>query len=466
MERDSLVAKNPYFDEDGTEPESASRPGKSALPEWAQITADMSDEGNDFDAPIIEPAPTRNPSAPARPASAPAVPVPAVPVPAAPPVLPQVPQPAAVPTSPASPQQVAPSEPRQPDRSERKPRQPRSIPEPTLHTPRPEPEVAPETTQRAGRSLGGRWKVIALRVGVWGAIGMVLLTGIFSIIGPKGPSLSMLTDSVRTAIGDNGFPLESGAQLSIRFAKEFYSLNPQEVQERDARLLTYFPGGDALSVAPLSYTSNVEQVVVAGPYLAGKPELIDKTQVVFTVALQVINPGVTDPSTKKAFPARWIYVSVPVAVDENGDLAVVGLPVVVPDPATGTGGSAYSFAKDPQAAEEAKPAVERYFELWAISDATGLEPYLQSGQSTWAARTGLNKFVQFQSLSELNIEALPTDVELPTTCTAPDFSYPCRKATATVIWSQNGGTFTQTYRMVVFNEGQYWRVLDIKGSTW
>lgn len=482
------MAENPYFDEDGKEPESNVRPGKSALPDWAQITADISDDSDDdsFDtpSPVAQPAPAAAPPVrpkPARPAAQkPPVAPTSVPVPQAAPVAvptsvpvqqpaPAQPvvQPAAQP-APAAPVESAPqsSEPRKSDRSNRKAREPRAVPEPILTAPRPEPEVAPESTKRAGRSLGGRWKVIALRIGVWGAIGMIMIAGLAAIVGPKGPNLETLTDKITTAIGDNGFPFEAGSQMAMRFAKEFYTIDPANPQRRDARLLTYFPGGEPLSSASITYTSDEKQVVVGGPYLAGEPELISKDHVVFTVALLVQNPGELDPQTRQPVEPRWIYAAVPVTVDENGNLAITGLPSVVPNPAVGDGGASYTFDTDSTIASEAKSSIERYFSLWAESDSTGLEPYLQSGESTWAARAGLNGYVSFDTLSNLTVEAIPSDVEMPTSCKAPDFGYPCRKATATVIWSQNGGTFTQTYRMILFNEGQYWRVLDIKGSTW
>lgn len=475
------MAKNPYFDEEGNEPESTPRPGKSALPDWAQITADISDDSEDdtFDAPkpAAPPVPPvrEKPSRPAKPPVAPsAVPVPQPAVPTAVPTAVPVAQPA--PVQPAAQQQPAPTQPvnaptapveqRKPDRSTRKPRTPRAVPEPILNTARPEPEVAPETTKRSGRNMGGRWKVVALRVGVWGAILMIMVSGLASILGPKGPNLQTLTDQITVALGDNGFPFEEGSQLAMRFAKEFYTVDPDNSQRRDARLIEYFPGGQPLSSSSITYTSDKKQVVVGGPYLAGEPELVSKEHVVFTVALLVQTPGEVDPQTKQPVEARWIYAAVPVTVDKAGNLAITGIPSVVPNPAVGDGGESYIFTPDSNIASEAKSAIERYFALWADSDSAGLEPYLQSGQSTWAARAGLNGYVKFASLSNITVEAIPADAELPTSCTAPDFGYPCRKATATVIWSQNGGTFTQMYRMVLFNEGQYWRVLDIKGSTW
>lgn len=479
------MAKNPYFDEEGNESESTTRPGKSALPDWAQITADISDDSDDdtFEAakPVEPPTPPvrEKPSRPAKPPVAPSsVPVPqpttvptavptAVPVSQPAPAQTVVPQPAVqqAPVQPAA-APAAPAEQRKPDRSTRKPRTPRAVPEPILNTVRPEPEVAPETTKRSGRNMGGRWKVVALRVGVWGAILMIMISGIVSMVGPKGPSLQALTDQVSTSLGDNGFPFEEGSQMAMRFAKEFYTIDPDNSQRRDARLIEYFPGGQPLSSASITYTSDEKQVVVGGPYLAGKPELVSKEHVVFTVALLVQTPGEINSQTKQPVEPRWIYAAVPVTVDKAGNLAITGIPSVVPNPAVGDGGEPYLFTADSNIASEAKSAIERYFALWADSDSAGLEPYLQSGQSTWAARAGLNGYVKFASLSNLTVEAIPADAELPTSCTAPDFGYPCRKATATVIWSQKGGTFTQMYRMVLFNEGQYWRVLDIKGSTW
>lgn len=468
------MAKNPYYDEDGNEQESTPRPAKSALPDWAQITADLPDDDSAFGTPTPPVAPPAPPSRqrPARPASAPQVPPMAppagVPLPAAqPPVSVPTPSKPVTPVEqPVAPAPVAPAETRQPDRSARKSRQARVVPEPSLPAPRPEPEVAPETTKRAGRNIGGRWKVIALRTGVWGAIGMIFVVGLFSILGPKGPNLQTLTDRVTAAIGDNGFPFEAGSQLAMRFAKEFYTVDPNNPQIRDARLLQYFPGGDPLTSVSITYTSDKKQVVVGGPYLSGEPELISAEQVVFTVALQVQNPGEVDPRTQLPVEPRWIYVAVPVSVDEDGNVAVSAAPSVVPTPAVGSGAPSFTFNTDATMASEAKDSIERYFTLWAASDTTGLEPYLQGGDSTWAAKSGLNGWVEFESLSSLKVEALPTDVEMPATCSAPDFGFPCRNAVATVVWKQGGGSFTQTYRMTLFKDGQYWRVLDIKGSAW
>jgi hypothetical protein len=144
---------------------------------------------------------------------------------------------------------------------------------------------------------------------------------------------------------------------------------------------------------------------------------------------------------------------------------VSGAPALVPAPAVAADAKGLTFTTDDNAPDQAKASIQTYFTMWAKSDAAGLAPYLQGKESTASASTGLNGYVTLSSVRSIVIEEVP-DGTKATTCSAPDFAAPCRKADVTVVWDRGGIQFAQAYRMVLFNDGGYWRVLDIRGGNY
>lgn len=520
------MAKNPYFP-DGDDDQSSPKPArKPALPDWAQITADIADIGDDV-APRPADSSAGGPARPRpnRPAAQPpvtpppAVPTPAVvPTPTVPTSVPVTPEPVAAPAAAPVPPVTPAAEPAAPAaKSEPAPPAP-VAPTPAVETPVSAPAAAPtvdpipappvpasqpaasapaetlpekakpaSTTKQARAKLplfanrptsadaaassakpgkarsGGRWKVIALRVSIWFTLFVIILAGGWAIVGPKGPSVTKITDQVLASMGrTDAFPTETAQQLAVRFAREYLTVDPNGTSARAAALATYLPGGAQMEFLLSSGNDMPQQTVVAGPYLASIPQVIDDTHVVFTFAAQVKRPTVLGPN-RQPLPPVWLYLAVPVTAAADGSVAVSGAPALVPAPAVAEAVEGLEFETDEDAAKLAKDSIGKFLSMWAASDEAGLSPYLVSGESTNATSAGLGGAVTFMSVRSLTVEALPEGTKA-TACTGPDFEAPCRKADVTVVWSMNGSSVVQDYRMVLFNDGEYWRVLDIQGG--
>jgi len=335
-----------------------------------------------------------------------------------------------------------------------------------------------ESSSKGKKFSGGRWKVLALRAGVWSSFGMILLVGIFTIIGPKGPSIATVTSNVLSEINRNAFPLEEGEQIASRFIERYMTYDPTSVAERNDELMQYIVKSASGATSAITlFDGSRPQVVVDGPYLAGEVELITDNHVVYTFAIEVENPSfiLTDPnnstniSVLEPIPARWIYIAVPMVADAEGHIAVAGAPAVVPQPPKADGVEEIRFKIDRNASLEAKDSMTEFFKLWGESYQEGLRPYLVVGESTQAAQIGLQNSATFVALNALDVEELPEDYEpdpeVPPTCVGPDYEAPCRNVLATVTWEFPDGTqFGQNYRLIIFNDGQNWRVIDIKGG--
>lgn len=481
-------------DERGSVPEARRAPGKrdeSNIPDWAKITANIddlpSDDTGSFD--LVEDSETSTPPAPpASPfggadanddwesAPEPAAETQVAPQPVAP--APSVPQPVAPQPEPAN--NADEVKPRPSKTGAGKPK--RYVPMKKAITKLPEHKYAAppeETSPSKGKKFnGGRWKVLALRAGVWSSFGMILLVGIFTIIGPKGPSISAVTNNVLSQINRNAFPLEEGEQIASRFIERYMTYDPALVAERSVELSQYIVSSASGASASITlFDGSRPQVVVDGPYLAGPVELVSDNHVVYTFAIEVENPSfiLTDPnnssniSVLEPIPARWVYVAVPMVADAEGHIAVAGAPAVVPQPPKADGVDEIRIKVDRDASLEAKDSMTEFFKLWGESYQEGLRPYLVVGESTQAAQIGLQNAAAFVALNALDVEELPEDYEpdpeVPPTCVGPDYEAPCRNALATVTWAFPDGTqFSQNYRLIVFNDGQNWRVIDIRGG--
>jgi len=155
--------------------------------------------------------------------------------------------------------------------------------------------------------------------------------------------------------------------------------------------------------------------------------------------------------------------------DAEGHIAVADIPAFVPQPPKAEGVEELLFAIDRNASLEAQSAMTEFFRLWGESYQEGLRPYLVFGESTEAAQIGLRGSAEFVNLNSLDVEELPEtyepDPEVAPTCVGPDYDAPCRQAAAKVTWKLIDGTeFTQSYRLLIFNDGQNWRVIDIRGG--
>jgi hypothetical protein len=335
-----------------------------------------------------------------------------------------------------------------------------------------------ESSAKGKKYRGGRWKVLALRAGVWSSFGMILLVGVFTIIGPKGPSLTAVTNNVLSEINRNAFPLEEGEQLASRFIERYLTYDPSDTVTRAEELNEYVMdrvGGAGSSVS--LFNASRPQSVTDGPYLAAPAELVSDNHVVYTFAVEVENPGyvLVDQNNSQNLQVldpiapRWIYIAVPMVADAEGHIAVADVPALVPQPPKAEGVEELRIDVDRDASLASKSSMEQFFKLWGESFQEGLRPYLVVGQSTEAAQIGLRGTAEFVSLNSLDVSKLPDDYEpdpeVPPMCTGPDYEAPCRDAIATVTWKfPDDSEFSQSYRMIIFNDGQNWRVIDIRGG--
>lgn len=500
---------NSSFDAEGTPTAGNKKAGKnkdSALPEWAQIQADI-----DESAPAAAPRPPvrQQPSRPTRnQPTPPPTPVQGVPVPQ-PPVQPQVPvavpapqppvaapQPAPTPT-PApqpTPVQAPPVQPpietktpvqtqkteppvqesyREPDVVKRsKPQEfatpipvgfpgseDRLISEPAAWEPEPKTSKFGKGKKKsAAARAGGRWKLLLIRYTVWGVMGLVVLLGIMRIINPVPISVASITQQVSSALGRNGFPMEVGEQTATRFASTYLNFNSATRSEREANLNSYLaPGVDPTFTFSSSEDPAYVQKVVDGPYLAGMPTLVDETHVTFTFAALVAGPNVGKKDEGgEIIQPQWVYLAVPMFADAEGKVAVIGAPALVPQPPLAGKAEFLPFEEDKEASEQALESVEGYFQEWAA--ATEANPvsnqYLRKN-STHDARVGLAGTVTLASKVTLIVEALPKNSKATE-----------RNARVTVEWLAPGGVkMKQTYSLILEFVDSHWYIIDLKGGS-
>lgn len=325
-----------------------------------------------------------------------------------------------------------------------------------------------------GRMAGNRWKLIGLRTAVWGTLGMVVLAGVFAIIGPRGPSLDNVTQQVLSNINRNNFPLEAGQQVAARFAKEYLAIpspTSGKAEERRETLSNYIIGTGTEESRIINFSADREQRVIGEPILAMPAELVSDNHVVYTFAVQVFQPAAKETEelpAREATAPTWVYLAVPMAADEDGAIGVAGAPAFVPQPAIADRAESITFREDSDAARDSKSQIEKFMLHWAASDTISLKPYLVDNLSTPTAQAGLGGTLEFKSLTGYSVESLPKDFvqeeDAAPTCSAPEFEAPCRDAYIDVTWNFQGIEITQKYRLVVLFDGQNWRVLDIRGA--
>ena len=322
-----------------------------------------------------------------------------------------------------------------------------------------------------GRMAGNRWKLIGLRTAVWGTLGIIMLSGTLTIFGPKGPSISSITQQVLLGINRNNFPLEAGQQVAARFAKEYLTISFANSNVRQEILKTYIIGSGSEETQISSFNGTRDQVVLGEPILAMPAELISDSHVVYTFAVQIYQPAVKETEDSPALPANapsWVYIAIPLAADEDGSIGVAGMPAFVPQPKIAEKAEAITFTEDSDAARDSRSQIEKFLLHWAASDEVSLKPYLVDNISSPSAQAGLGGTLSFVALDRLSVEAFPTDYvqdpDVAPTCSAPDYALPCRDAYATVKWNTQGIEVTNRYRLVVLFDGQNWRVIDIRGA--
>lgn len=455
------MANNPYLPQNEGDDVPFDAPGiptaqpAAALPEWAQIRADLPD---DDAAPAPQtpapqaPAPAAAP--PARPVRRPTPPAPPAPAHPAPQPEPEVYEPPAPPRQKPvvvepEPEIYSEPEPYVPTRARATP--PRQFDNP------PSAPTAPSRRASSARA-GGRWKLLAVRGAVWGALGLIFLLGAMRLINPSPVSVDSVTEKVAAALGRNAFPAEVGQQVAQRFARIYLNYSADSASERSDQLKAYLATG----TTTLDWTyagsedKNYFTKIASGPFIAAAPDLVDDNHVTYTFSALINDPTTGTKNGSETIPPRWVYLEVPMVSDEAGHVAVAGAPAFVAAPPLATKVEVLGYKSDKNATADAEDTIAGYFKDWA--QATAAKPvqevYLRAGESTEAAATGLAGSVAFASLASFDVAE------------QADPSATIWDAYATVNWMSPGGVkLVQSYRLTITNVDSHWFVLDIRGGS-
>lgn len=481
-------------------------PAEEELPAWTRLRADISDDDDDDEGlapvPPVQ-VPSARPAAPA-PAPRPVRPAPQMPAPQRPVAVPAPQRPVTAPARQPAPTAAPVAVPQVPQQPMYVPvPAPTYVPRPSTpapaltpstapaYAPAPEPVQTPaapvaavqdpvppapssalrRTLRRQGtnrpaepqspkRSVtaGGRWKVLALRTGIWVVLGVIALSGIRNTLFPQHVSVAQLSTQVGQTLGFNGFPITPAETLAQRFVTDYLTVDPAEpFSARSARLAQYLVKGTEAPPWPLGEATTSGQRVTVAPALAEAPDLLDKDRAAFTYGAQVTRYTVDDKGNRTDTSTAWLYVSVSVAADATGNVAVAGQPGFVAGPAQGTSNGVYKYAVDPKATTSFAEDLPGFFTAWAASDTAGLSRYLdrdKNGTITASpeAQAGMGAAVQFAKLNESAVSN-------------PNADGHTRFAEASVTWQSGGVNWKQQYRLTVRQgDDGTWYISDISGA--
>lgn len=323
--------------------------------------------------------------------------------------------------------------------------------------------------KKQGNYSGGRNKVLFLRIGVFAALGILVLLGAKSILLPAaGPSKDQVMSAAKEALGQTGFPEDAGVGFATAFTKTFLTMDPNQQVQRDAQLKNYAPdeviqsinlryrtGQDtitssdgtkapALEAAPGGDTTNQpSQTVTQGPYFVGAKNVDEKNSVITTLS-QLNN-------------SQWVYLQIPVTYDPTTlGLAISATPTFLSPTllakVPGDSGKP-SWQSDTEVVQAFQSDLENYLLAWSASDSNLISRYITT-DATVATKTGLENTVKFSRLAELSVEGV-TDASLtPNT----------RRAQADVVWIDPATNivYPQSYRLVIEKQpDNRWYVKDI-----
>lgn len=306
-------------------------------------------------------------------------------------------------------------------------------------------------------SSGGKWGgarkgALIIKIAVWSVLALLLVAGLRAVFMPPRTDYNTITAVVADAIGIEKFPMQEGEAIATAFARAYLNNPPNNGERRTADLRFLVPG------IPESAMSLPAQRLVSGPFLLGKPEILDDGRAVYTFGGQVEPlkvPTEEGAVVESAGSPQWTYIAVPVFADETMNVKIAGLPAFVPVPAFATESSSFGFQRDPEIEPSLKVDLQAFFAAWADTDEAVISKYVspEDGVVTSPSVTaGLGGTVEFVGLSELEAEYVNS------------FTEPIR-VNATVQWRDGDRVVEQSYRLIVlYKDGQTWYVQDISGG--
>lgn len=300
---------------------------------------------------------------------------------------------------------------------------------------------------------GDKKKANIIRWVVLGAVGLLVLLGVKSIIFPPSfPSAQQVFDKVQEGFGVTDFPAENATAFVTAFTTAYLTV-PEggDTSARQAELANYVP--DRILSQMGSSTGNVKQSIVQGPFVSGVRYISD-TDAVFTMSSK-LNNGV------------WVYLEVPVYYNpDQRAFAVSGAPGIVSAPRLSeVPANPRDWSSDDEAAADLQPDLERFFQAWSDPELTDLNRYApEGGPRVMAGIEG----VRFRDLRELEVSP-PMDEDDPRST---------RTVYVNVTWEMipAGGApegqevrptqYTMSYEMLVQRnaDNTQWNVMDIRAG--
>ena len=278
-----------------------------------------------------------------------------------------------------------------------------------------------------GRLSGGGWEAWlrgALRALVVAVLLALLLLGVRDIARPfvAGRQASPVTASPAA-----GYPRQAAEVFAVRFAMAYLTFDSAQPRARQQALAGYLEDDGNPS---LGWDGSGRQTALQG--LPSGVEVRDAHRALITVAV-LVDGG------------RWEYLAVTVVADQGG-LAVVGIPALVPAPgrASWQPGSDAADDVDSTLSSQLRPSLTAFFRAYA----SGSQPELGYFVAPGATLTGLGDQVQLADLTDLEVE---------------QGSATQRTAVAGVRWldRRSGASLAQRYRLELVQVGGKWLVAEV-----
>lgn len=344
-----------------------------------------------------------------------------------------------------------------------------------------------EKVQKPNQYAGSRKKVLYSRIAVFGIIGVLALSGLWSYI-PKASNLTasdnaQIISNVRADLGMTYFPNEAGEGWSRGFIQAYLNYNPEIADVRKELLNTYASEdfiesidikglsegnmqsltkiekpteADLLNIAGITNTS--QQAITQGPFLMKTEMLPGNTTAVYSYRVQINGNN-------------WAYIEVPVFYDsENRAMSISGTPTfrsIIPIADVPKAAFNPAFTNDLAVNKLVKTDITNYFKAWAASDQETIDRYLikENGKNvaTPQASTGLGGSMKFLGMDELTVQEkkLPVDEEITADMRA-DFNKRYALAKVQFVEPTSGLVYTQNFQLILEFTNDNWFIKDIR----
>lgn len=309
---------------------------------------------------------------------------------------------------------------------------------------------------------GGRWVVLAVRVGIAFVVILFSALGIMRVVNPVPINEEDIVTELEQRLEIVEFPTQAGDRLAQEYVREFFTWQEGEVNDN---LLALLPINADYQFRPSVGSDVVSISVLQGPYLQDRPEYVSDTSAVFTYRVEVrtitlIDDEKTPGEQIEQASTKWWTVSVPLIV-QDGRTTIAAPPSLMPALDAGPTPDLVRLDVDEESSKAAQEYLEIYFQQWAAANEN--EPvasaYLLSGRSTADARYGLDGLVELVRIDSVQI---PVEVLEEGAISTGE-----RTADVFIIWrdTATGVELSASYRMDLLLRDNYWYVLDIKGGS-